>query len=76
MQRILPRRAPRDVAFDLELNTVTGIHLTLAGCVLAFLSLFGIYLGIRHDFMLKAQPIRKDPDALDELHKLSDRTPD
>ena len=47
-------------------------HTADASC----LRILRLYWGFRHYFMLMAKPILNDPDALDELHKLSDRTPD
>jgi len=50
---------------------MTGMELTLGGCILAFLSLFGIYVGIRHDFIFKLYPVRKEPDTLEVINELA-----
>ena len=42
---------------------MSGPTLTVAGCILSFAMLFGIYMSLRGDFMLK---MREEPDDADE----------
>ena len=42
---------------------MSGQTLTIAGCILSFAMLFGIYMSLRGDFMLK---MKEQPDDADE----------